>query len=408
MKVNIQRLKKDFYNIALCGVLGTGGLTRLAFSPEDIAARSYLLKVIQELNLKICMDQIGNILGIRKGLKDLPPVVVGSHIDSVPNGGNFDGVAGIIAGLEVIRMLNDQNISTFRPVAVIIISAEESSRFKVGTLGSKALIGKISTDYMHALRDKKNISLYDAATACRNQFLSIPLNSMPQRFHSYLEMHIEQGPVLENSGCPIGIVTAIAAPTRLLVTVTGEPNHSGATPMCLRKDALAGACEMTLAIERICKDGDGTVGTVGNIDAEPGVMNVIPGIACFKIDIRDINFERKAAVVEKIILELEQIAEKRNLGITIEFFSDEMPVELSKDIIDLLSQKASSKDILFMHLHSGAGHDAMNLASICPTGMIFIRNKGGSHNPKEDASWEDIALGTTILYEAAIQLANQS
>ncbi|MCP4685426.1 MAG: M20 family metallo-hydrolase, partial [bacterium] len=235
---------------------------------------------------------VGNIRGKRKGTTDLPPVVMGSHLDTVPCGGHYDGTIGILGGLAVIRKMNERQIKTHRPVEVMNFSCEESSRFRVGTLGSKIMAGRFPLSRLRETRDADGISLHKALTLSgyAPETLETAMLS-PDDLYAFIELHIEQGPVLESENNPVGIVTDIAAPTRFKVVIQGLSAHSGSTPMSLRKDALTGACELILGVENIAtnKAGPHTVGTVGFALIEPGAMNVIPGRVEIGIDIRDIS-----------------------------------------------------------------------------------------------------------------------
>jgi N-carbamoyl-L-amino-acid hydrolase len=411
MKVNIERLKQDFDNIARFGKLDNGGVTRLAFTEEDLKARQYLLDVMKSLNLKVSIDAFGNIRGRREGQFDLPPVMIGSHLDTVPNGGHYDGVIGVIGALEVIRVLNENNIVTKRPIEVINFSCEESSRFRAGTLGSKVMVGKFTKDKLKTSIDKDGISLYDALKQAGydpDRLEDARINNGD--IYAFMEMHIEQGPVLEQEKYQIGIVTAIAAPTRFKVLIEGRADHSGNTPMNMRKDALTGASALILGVEQIAKSeaGERTVGTVGYVYVEPGAMNVVPGKVELGIDIRDINSTDKKVAVKKVIDLIHKIQEQRNLEIKYEILADEEPVVLSNKIISCLENEAKKYGFSYKLMPSGAGHDAMYMTNVTNVGMIFIPSINGvSHNIAEFSRMEDIKMGTDLLLKATIKLAQE-
>lgn len=411
MKVNVKRLQRDFDNISQFGLLPNGGVTRLAFSKEDLKAREYLRQTMEDLNLQVSIDAFGNMRGRREGKYNLPPVVIGSHLDTVPDGGHFDGVVGVIAALEVIRVLNNRGIVTERPIEVINFSCEESSRFRAGTLGSKVIVGKVSKENLIKYVDKDGISLYEALEKsgynpeelekCRIQ---------PGEIYAFIEMHIEQGPVLEQENKEVGIVTAIAAPTRFKVIFEGVADHSGNTPMHLRKDALTAASELILGVEEIAKNqaGEKTVGTVGYVYVQPGAMNVVPGKVELGIDIRDINMQDKQRAVSKVIKLLSTIQEKRGINISYEVLSDEEPVTLSDKIVKSLEEEAKKLNLSYMLMPSGAGHDAMYMTNITDVGMIFIPSIDGvSHNIKEYSRMEDIAKGTELLLDTTLKLTQE-
>jgi N-carbamoyl-L-amino-acid hydrolase len=317
----------------------------------------------------------------------------------------------VLAALETVRVLNDQGLATRRPIEVINFSAEESSRFGVATLGSKAMIGAINPEDLDRLVDEDGISLRQAlldAGCVAGDMESV--RAARGDVYAFLELHIEQGPVLERERLPVGIVTAIAAPTRLKVVVTGRADHSGTTPMNTRKDALACASEVVLGVERIAgrEAGENTVGTVGYLRVAPGVMNVVPERVEMGIDLRDIGREDKKEAASKIIDLMTEVAERRKLVIEWETLSDEDPVPLSDRLIDILARTAEDAGMPYLKIPSGAGHDAMNLAKITDAGMIFIPSLGGiSHNVAEKSRFEDICRGTELLVRAVFALAQE-
>lgn len=408
--VNLQRFKEDFCAIAQIGVLDNGGVTRLALSREDHEARNYLIEKMRLARLQVNIDPVGNIHGRRNGSNpQLPPVIIGSHMDTVPHGGHYDGVLGVLAGLEVVRTLNDSDVTTLHPIEVINFCAEESSRFGMATIGSKALTGKLSLDQLGKLHDNNDEKLLDIL---RNS--GCPVEELPDAIltgedvHAYLELHIEQGPTLENKQLDIGIVIAIAAPSRFRVQVIGRSDHSGNTPMDMRRDALAGAAEMVLAVERLAIAADNDlVGTVGVLSVEHGAMNVVPGEVNLSIDIRDTNMDTKSRLVAQLKKQLQQIADNRKLAIEITTICDEMPVTLDDKLSQLLCAQAEKLDMSCQYMPSGAGHDAMHFASLAPTGLIFIPSIDGiSHNIAEKSSLDDINNGITLLLQAVLNLTN--
>lgn len=411
MKINEKRLQKDFESIAQFGALENGGVTRLAFSEEDLKAREYLMQEMEDANLKVNVDAFGNIRGRREGQFNLPPVMIGSHLDTVPNGGNYDGVLGVIGALEVIRVLNDREIITKRPIEVINFSCEESSRFRASTLGSKVIVGKFNQEKLKKTIDKDGVSLNEALkTAGFNPDQLSKARFKKGAVYAFIELHIEQGPVLENEKYQLGLVTAIAAPTRFKVTIKGRADHSGTTPMHMRKDALAGASELILRVEGIAKSeaGEKTVGTVGYVYVEPGVMNVVPGQVELGIDIRDINSYDKRNAVEKVKDIITQIQARRDLEISYEILADEEPVLLSDKIINCLENTAKKGNFSYKKMPSGAGHDAMYMTHITDVGMIFIPSvKGISHNIAEYSYFEDMVKGTELLLLATLELAQE-
>lgn len=411
MKCQQHRLESDLSALGKIGKLENGGYTRLAFSAEDMAAKAWLQKAMEDAGLVVSVDPFGNMRGRRAGSEDLPAVMIGSHIDTVPEGGNFDGVIGVLSGLEVIRVLNDEGLVTKRPVEIVNFSAEESSRFGMATMGSKAMAGKLDVKTLKQLIDKDGISLYEALKDCGYDADEIASSRIkPEQIHAFLEMHIEQGPVLEHSDCSLAIVTAIAAPTRFKVSIEGRADHSGNTPMHLRRDALAGASELVLGVERITANeaGERTVGTVGYQYISPGVMNVIPGKVELGIDIRDVDMADKDKAVAAVLNLMTEISERRGLEISYQQLCNDEPVALSERVINTLKEAADEAGLDNILMPSGAGHDAMNMARLTDSGMIFIPSINGvSHNIAESSKIEDICTGTNLLLQTTLKLAQE-
>ncbi|WP_110955249.1 M20 family metallo-hydrolase [Anaerosinus massiliensis] len=408
--VSQQRLAENFEKMSIITAPGQG-ITRLAFSDEDWQARKFIIDLMENAGLTIRIDNFGNIIGRREGTNPTAKVVMmGSHIDSVPNGGNFDGVVGVLGAIEVINCMNEENFENYHPIEVVVFMAEESSRFGVATLGSKAMRGEMDIHLLKKLVDKTGASLYDVLKLRGLDADKIEETEYTDKLKAFMEIHIEQGKVLETTKHQLGIVTGIAAPTRLKVILNGQADHSGATPMNMRQDALCAAAEIILQVEKIAKDSKEfpVVGTTGIIQAYPGVMNVVPGKVELGIDIRSIYMETKIKVVKAVIAEINAIANERNLTTEITTLTNETPVKLRDDMISFLDEICKEKDYAYMQLPSGAGHDAMHWAPIAPTGMLFIPCKDGiSHNPAESAEIKDIAAATDVLYTAIRRLSTQ-
>ncbi len=409
VKAERARVKEDLDTISRFGGLPQGGVTRLALSKEDMDARNYLIKKMVEAGLSVKIDAVGNTFGRREGKKDLAPILIGSHLDTVPEGGNYDGIAGIIAALETIRLLNENGIQTVRPIEVVNFTAEESSRFLTATMGSKCMKGALTLEKIKLMKDKNGISFYDALEAAGFEPEKIDTVKKNQGdYHAFIELHIEQGPVLESERKSIGIVTAIAAPTRMEINIKGKADHSGNTPMNLRKDALTGACEIVLALERIARNeaGKHTVGTVGDVQVTPGAMNVIPGEVTLLVDIRDIASNDKDMAYDKFLKKIEDVGNKRDLIIEHQLLVSDTPVQLSSKIINTIQKETEELGYPYKVMHSGAGHDAMNLVPITDVGMIFIPSVDGvSHNIHEFTEIEDICKGTEVLFASLCKLA---
>lgn len=395
-----ERLVKDFEAMAQLTAPGEG-INRLAFTDADWAGRQYIIDRMTDAGLSVEIDDFGNVIGYKIGKKpDLPAVMVGSHTDSVPNGGNYDGVVGVLSAIEVIRSMIDDGYEHDHTIAVVSFMCEESGRFGNATLGSKAMRGELTLQDLHHLVDKQGISLYEALKDRNLNPDGIETMAYKRPVKSFTEIHIEQGKVLEHEQKTIGIVTGIAAPERFYVTIRGNADHSGATPMNLRHDALCGASKIILGIEEIAsmQEEPPVVGTVGVVEVMPGAMNVIPGAVKLGVDIRSISKVARNSVVTLVKEFIDITAEKRGLSYTIETIAQDHPVEMHPAMIREIEEAVKSVDVEYMIMPSGAGHDAMHWAEAVPTGMIFIPCRDGiSHNPAEFAEMDDIVTGAEVL-----------
>ena len=395
-----ERLVKDFEVMVQLTAPGEG-INRLAFTDADWAGRQYIIDRMTDAGLSVEIDDFGNVIGYKIGKKpDLPVVMVGSHTDSVPNGGNYDGVVGVLSAIEVIRGMTDDGYEHDHTIAVVSFMCEESGRFGNATLGSKAMRGELTVQDLHRLVDKQGISLYEALKGRHLNPDGIDEMAYKRPVKSFTEIHIEQGKVLEHEQKTIGIVTGIAAPERFYVTIRGNADHSGATPMNLRHDALCGASKIILGIEEIAsmQEEPPVVGTVGVVEVTPGAMNVIPGAVKLGVDIRSISKAARNSVVTLVKEFIDITAEKRGLSYTIETIAQDHPVEMHPAMIREIEEAAKSVGVEYMTMPSGAGHDAMHWAEVVPTGMIFIPCRDGiSHNPAEFAEMDDIVTGAAVL-----------
>lgn len=384
------------------------GITRLAFSDEDWQARTFIISLLKQAGLTIRIDDFGNIIGRRQGKNPAAPAVLcGSHIDSVPHGGNFDGVLGVLGAIEAVNLMNENNFKNYNPIDIVVFMCEESSRFGTATLGSKAACGKLTVRDMKQYKDTDNKSLYDILHSRgiepdkRNKVIDL------KNLKACIEMHIEQGKVLENIHKPIGIVTGIAAPTRIKLELRGKADHSGATPMTMRNDALCAAAEIILSVENIALTSlQPVVGTVGIANVSPNVMNVIPGEVELGIDIRSIYAQAKTNTVSTVKKAIEKISQKRKIQVSLHTLADEQPVTLDDYVINSIENVCREDNIAYNKMPSGAGHDMMHLAEHAPTGMIFIPCRDGiSHNAAEWADMKDILRGTDVLYKTLCSLS---
>lgn len=389
---------------------GEVGITRVAYTNEEQAGTHAFMRMCKAEGLEIRLDACGNLIARRDGIRnDLPPVVMGSHLDTVYQGGKYDGVVGVTAGLEVIKRLNDKGINTEHPIEIIAFACEESSRFGVSTVGSKAMAGLIDKENYRHLKDRDGITMEKAFSLCALDFNSIEdASRADEEFKAYFELHVEQGPVLINNEKKIGIVTGIAAPVRLLVNIYGKASHSGTTPMDMRKDALLGAAEIALELEKAAKfeRAYGTVATIGVLNIPSSAMNVVPGEVELKIDIRSTSTDSRQRVVNQVYKIISAVKQHRQLHIEYKVISAEEPVILSKDIIEDMKLICENKGLSYEIMHSGAGHDAMNMTRLGPVGLIFVPSVDGlSHHPDEYTDLEDIILGIDVLEAAVLQYA---
>ena len=386
------------------------GVTRLAYSPLDKEAQNWLLEQVADLQLSIREDAVGNVFLRREGVDGgLPAVACGSHLDTVIHGGVYDGMCGVVGALEALYMLRDAQLK--RSIEVLIFRAEESSRFGFATMGSKLLTGAATVAKLSKGGKKGDISFEEAL----RQWGCDPARAAdailaPGSFASFSELHIEQGKVLEEKNIQIGIVHNIAAPTRFKIHLQGMADHSGATPMGMRRDALVAAAKLILAVNESAEDEKehGTVGTVGVVEVEPGSINVVPGAVTLWVDVRGVEPASIKRTLENIQSEAENVAVTDRVGVRIEMLTADSPVPLDKTLA--LQTEGICKELgySFLHMNSGAGHDSMHMAKIAPTTMVFIPCKGGiSHNPAEFASLDDICRGITVLAHVIHKEANK-
>ncbi len=408
--VNPRRIETNLRSFARIGYSHDGGMNRLAFSRNDLRARDLLLHVLRNLGATTRIDGFGNVFARLEGAEpDLPPLLVGSHLDSVPGGGRFDGSVGVTAALEVLAVLRKQDHVTRHPVELVSFACEESSRFGRGTLGSGIFTGVFEPSSILALTDGRGTRLNRVLERAGLDPTLVPsVRRQPGDFLGYLEMHIEQGRVLEDAGVQVGVVEGIAAPTRFRVHVQGQADHSGATPMGLRHDALTGAAEIILAVERHAQEAGNVVGTVGVATVDPNAINVVPGQVTLAVDIRSLEGRAKATVVEQVRADIMEIADARGLTARIELLTDEEPVTLDSRVIDALDWHCRDCGIQAIRITSGAGHDAMHVARLCPAGMLLVPSRDGiSHHRDEWTDLQDVVAGVHVFVNAAIELANR-
>ncbi|MEE9324757.1 MAG: Zn-dependent hydrolase [Dehalococcoidia bacterium] len=411
MRPSIDRLKRDMEELSLIGRNDEGGIDRAALSPANVEARSMVMGIMDELGLSIMVDAVGNIRGRKPGRNpSAPAVMTGSHLDSVPNGGNFDGPLGVLTPLEALRTMKDAGIEMEHPIEVVVFTGEEGSRFGKGTLGSSVMSGGLDIEEAYKLVDAQGITLQKAldAVEVRGKPQDVVLES--EAVKSFVELHIEQGAKLEEAGIPIGIVEVISGLACFRVTATGRADHAGATPMNMRLDPLVAAAEMILAINRIAReDASGTlVATVGKLTVQPGAFNVVPAEVVFGIDVRDPSREVMGRAINEIKAAINRIASAHGVKVEVEELEKVMPTPLSPTIIETIAGSCDKLGIKAMRMYSGAIHDTSHMAEVTQAGMVFVPSAGGkSHSPLEFTPWEKIAVGLDVLFDVLLTLAGQ-
>ena len=401
LPVNKKRVEEVIAGLAKFGKT-EAGITRLAYSSTDKAAQMWLIKELEYMNLEVREDVLGNLFLRRPGLDpNLPPVACGSHLDTVIHGGAYDGMCGVVGALEAVHMLEGETLR--RSIEVIIFRAEESSRFGFATMGSKLITGKATPEKFADAGRKDDITFKEAVKEWGGDLDEYEKAVLkPGAYKCFAEMHIEQGKVLEETGNQIGIVHNIAAPTRFKLHVKGMADHSGATPMGFRKDALVSAAKLILAIETaaINEKDNGTVGTVGIVEVDPGSINVVPGKVTLWVDVRGVNTDSIRRTLNEIRQAVQGTARTDGVEIEEEMLTSDSPVALDETLAAQSEAICREQNKSFLHMNSGAGHDAMHMPAICPTTMLFIPCKGGiSHNPAEFAKNDDICAGIEVLAE---------
>ena len=407
MQVQVERVLQFVEAIREFGGSQEKGVNRLAYSDEDMAAQEYVIKILRDLGCSVRRDAVGNIFARLPGREDLPVIAGGSHLDSVKQAGHLDGVLGVAGMLEVLRLAK-QNGGLRHPLELIIFMAEESTRFGFATVGSKLMAGKGTPDgFSKAAKsgEKTYVQVLQERGFEPKDYLSVRLN--PEGYMAFFELHIEQGRVLADTGNVVGIVENIAAPTRMKITVSGMADHSGATPMGFRKDALVSGARLIVQIEEVAKKyaDKGIVATVGVVDIEPGSINVIPGKVTLWTDLRGVTEDSINAAVGELQEKVKEVATADSISISVDVLTADKPVALSAELAKISESVCRLNRIKYLRMNSGAGHDAMHMADLMPTSMLFVPSvEGISHNPAEYTSNDDIAVGVKVLWETIKEL----
>jgi N-carbamoyl-L-amino-acid hydrolase len=404
MRINRARLAESIEALGRIGETPRGGLNRVALTDDDRRGRDLLVGWMREAGLAVSVDQMGNIFGIRPGTESLPPVFMGSHADSVPSGGKYDGQLGVLCALETIRTLIDARARTRHPVGLIVFTNEEGARFQPAMIASGVMAGKIPLEDAYNARDRDGLRLVDELE--RIGYLgSEPCVPRPMR--AYLELHIEQGPILEEEQIPLGVVDGIVAISWSRVTFHGVQDHAGPTPMRIRHDALVAAAEVVGGVRGIArKIGGNLVATVGRLDVTPNIPNAIPGRVGLSVDFRDpaeSTLDRALSMVDRVV---RAAAKREGVRAEVEHYWRVPRTHFDREVVEAVEAAAVTLGCGHRRILSGAGHDAQYMAAICPTGMIFVPSRAGrSHCEEEFTALDDIEHGANALLLACAQLA---
>jgi allantoate deiminase len=408
MQINGSRLQQHFEAMSEIGKIGETGTNRPAHSPDEKKAFELAASWMQEAGMKTHIDNFGNLIGRLEGKNPLLPVLMlGSHLDSQPYGGRFDGAAGVLCAIEAVKTLTENNVQHERSIEVISFADEEGWRFNKGLFGSKGILGKLDAEDVER-KDKDGISRRQALIDFGCDVTKFKESEYkPGSIFCFLELHIEQGPVLDIGNKPIGVVSGISGPLWWTVKLKGMAGHTGSVPMPLRKDALLGAAEIIVALNEIATQvpGNPTVGTIATINVFPASRNIIAEEVSFTVDLRDIDLERRNRYEKQLRDKIEAITKKHSLSFSIaEDFKSE-PRYCAGWIKEIIHNQCKVLELDAPELMSGPFHDAMALSYACEYGMIFVRCKGGiSHNPLEYSSGKDLALGAEVLYGTVLEI----
>lgn len=402
-RVNGARLLSRIQRLGAVGALEGGGVCRLALSEADRQGRDLLLEWMQALKLEVSIDAIGNIIGVRPGQTKTPPVMTGSHIDSVATGGLYDGALGVLAGLEVIEVLNEEGMQTQRPVAVAAFSNEEGARFAPDMMGSLVYVGGMSLAEALAVEGIDGVTVGDALQ--RIGYAGDAACGNPQ-VAAYVELHVEQGPVLEQAATTIGVVEGVQGISWREYHLEGASNHAGTTPMALRQDSGFVAMAAATELRRLCGKIPGQLGTVGRLRLDPDLINVIPRQASFTVDLRNTDEAQLQAAESALDAYIQGTARAEGVKVSRRELARFAPVSFAPEVVSQVEHWARQLGHSARRLPSGAGHDAQMLARVCPSAMIFIPSVGGiSHNIKEFSHAADIQAGADVLLNVLLELA---
>ena len=404
LEINGERLLQRLWDLAEIGPIPGGGNNRLALTDADKDGRDLVVTWMQDLGLAVSTDTIGNVVGVQRDVGQGPPVMMGSHIDTVATGGKYDGNLGVLAALEVIESAIEQDIPLDRPLAAAFFTNEEGSRFPPDMMGSLCYTGGLTVEEAMSATDADGMTVGEELARIG---YGGPMPCPGPVPYAFVELHIEQGPVLEREGVRVGAVTSVQGISWTEVHITGQSNHAGTTPMSMRRDAGLAAGEIVVAVRRIAQEMGGTqVGTVGALRLHPDLVNVVAARATLIVDLRNTDDEDLQTAERRLLAEIKRVAEAEGVEIDTKWVARFEPVVFDPRVVSLVESTAESMGLSVQRMPSGAGHDAQMLAEVCPAGMVFVPSvKGISHNPAEFTESDDLVAGANVLLNTVVALA---
>ena len=404
LEINGERLLRRLWDLAEIGPIPGGGNNRLALTDADKEGRDLVVTWMRDLGLDVSIDTIGNVVAVQPDVGRGPPVMMGSHIDTVATGGRYDGNLGVLAALEVIETAIERGVELERPLAAAFFTNEEGSRFPPDMMGSLCYTGGLTVEEAMSTTDADGKSVGDELDRIGYRG---PMPCPGPAPYAFVELHIEQGPVLERDAMRIGAVTGVQGISWTEVNITGQSNHAGTTPMSMRRDAGLAAGELVVAVRRIASEMGGTqVGTVGALRLHPDLVNVVAARAQLIIDLRNTDDDDLQSAERRLLAEIKRVAESEQVEIDTKWVARFEPVVFDPRVVELVESTASALGLSVRRMPSGAGHDAQILADVCPAGMVFVPSvKGISHNPAEHTDADDLVAGANVLLNTVVALA---
>jgi N-carbamoyl-L-amino-acid hydrolase len=404
LRLSAEHMLRNLDELAAIGAIEGGGCARLALTDEDKAGRDLVVGWMKALGLDVRVDAIGNVIGVRAGREKTAPVMTGSHIDTVRTGGRYDGNYGVLAGLEIVRALNEAKLTTKRPIAVAFFTNEEGARFTPDMMGSLVYAGGLGLNEAYAATDKDGVAVGDELRRIGYLGAVRPGALTP---HAFVELHIEQGPILDEEKVRIGVVESVQGISWTEYTVTGVSNHAGTTPMRLRRDAGYLAASVNVFVRALAREmGGDQVGTVGSIAYRPNLINVVPNRAVFTVDLRNTDDAKLKEAEARVAAHIAEVAKSERVEVEAKTLARFEPVIFDASLVGRVEHHAKALDLSTRRMPSGAGHDAQMMQRLCPTAMIFVPSVAGlSHNVKEHTEAADLAAGAQVLMNLMLELA---